>query len=75
MFKTGDKHPVFNLAAFVEYDEQGREVWTSICEDSGAPYRLANLYAQRRHENKKKAVHNVGNPTSSLPDQRPCHIP
>ena len=47
-FKTGDPHPVHNLTAFVEYDEQGKEWWTSVYEDSEAPYRLARENAQLR---------------------------
>lgn len=47
-YKTGDRHPTNNLTSFVEYDEEGHEIWTSIGRDSGAPYRLANLNAQRR---------------------------
>jgi hypothetical protein len=47
-YKTGDMHPVHNFTAFVEYDESGREIWTSVYGDTEAPYRLANLNAQRR---------------------------
>ncbi len=50
MYKTGDPHPnpACNLMAFVEYDEHGKEMWTSVGRDSEAPYRLANLNARRR---------------------------
>jgi hypothetical protein len=47
-FKTGDKHPVHNLLAFVEYDGSGCAVWTSIAEDRSAPFRLAKENARRR---------------------------
>ena len=47
-YKTGDRHPTHNLTAFVEYDEEGHEIWTSIGGDSEAPFRLASLNAQRR---------------------------
>lgn len=40
-YKTGDRHPEHNQLAFVRYDEQGREEWTSIFFDPTAPYRLA----------------------------------
>lgn len=40
-YKTGDKHPIHNLMAFVEYDEQGEGWWTSIATDPTAPFRLA----------------------------------
>ena len=40
-YKTGDKHPDHNMLAFVRYDEQGREEWTSVFRDSTAPFRLA----------------------------------
>lgn len=39
--KTGDRHPEHNQLAFVRYDEQGREEWTSVYRDPTAPYRLA----------------------------------
>ncbi len=41
MYKTGDRHPEHNQLAFVRYDEQGREEWTSIFRDPTAPHRLA----------------------------------
>ncbi len=47
-YRTGDRHPTLNLLAFVEYDEKGHEIWTSIGRDIEAPFRLANLNAQRR---------------------------
>jgi hypothetical protein len=47
-YRTGDRHPTDNLLAFVEYCEEGHEIWTSIGGDIEAPYRLANLNAQRR---------------------------
>jgi hypothetical protein len=47
-YKTGDRHPELNQTAFVEYDENGHEIWTSVYGDTEAPYRLANLNAQRR---------------------------
>jgi hypothetical protein len=47
-YKTGDLHPELNQTAFVEYDENGHEIWTSIYGDTEAPYRLANLNAQGR---------------------------
>ena len=40
-FKVGDRHPEHNQLAFVRYDEQDREEWTSIYRDPSAPYRLA----------------------------------
>jgi hypothetical protein len=42
-FQAGDVHPVHNLLAFVEYDESGREWWTSIATDPMAPFRLASV--------------------------------
>jgi len=53
-YQTGDRHPTENLLAFVEYDGEGREVWTSIGTDTEAPYRLANLNAQRRFAGRPK---------------------
>jgi hypothetical protein len=47
-YKTGDRHPTNNLTSFVQYDEEGHEIWTSIGRDIEAPYRLASLNAQRR---------------------------
>ena len=41
-FQTGDRHPVHNLLAFGEYDENGLEWWTSIATDPMAPFRLAS---------------------------------
>ena len=29
-YKTGDKHPEHNMLAFVRYDDEGREEWTSV---------------------------------------------
>jgi hypothetical protein len=40
-------HPVHNLSAFVEYDEHGRECWTSIATDPTAPFRLASASAHQ----------------------------
>jgi hypothetical protein len=62
-YKTGDIHPEWNLAGFVEYCEHGREIWTSVCEDSEAPHRLARLSEQQRSQGectcpcKKDTVH------------------
>lgn len=47
-YKTGDMHPELNQTAFVEYDENGHEIWTSVYADKTAPYRLASLNALRR---------------------------
>jgi hypothetical protein len=47
-YKTGDKHPVHNLCAFVEYDDEIGEIWTSIAGDPEAPFRLALENRQRR---------------------------
>lgn len=40
-YRTGDRHPMHNLMAFVEYDENGVGWWTSTATDSEAPFRLA----------------------------------
>lgn len=40
-FKMGDIHPIHKRLAFVEYEEDGSAIWTSIAEDKSAPYRLA----------------------------------
>ncbi len=47
IYKTGDRHPVHNLLAFVGYCEEGHEIWTSVYGDTEAPYRLAKLNGQR----------------------------
>lgn len=47
-YNTGDKHPVHKLLAFVEYEQDGTAIWTSIAEDSMAPFRLARANAQRQ---------------------------
>ncbi len=41
-YKTGDRHPTLSTLAFVGYTVIGEEVWTSVCGDSEAPFRLAN---------------------------------
>ena len=77
MYKTGDPHPNpnLNLTRFVEYDPELGEVWTSVCEDSDAPYRLASLSAQRRLERKNTPLRSVD---TALPcrskDQHQSHI-
>jgi hypothetical protein len=48
LYQVGDPHPHHKFLAFVEYDEQGHGVWTSVYGDTEAPYRLAKLNAQRR---------------------------
>ena len=40
-YRTGDRHPVHNLMAFVEYDGNGVGWWTSIASDPEAAFRLA----------------------------------
>jgi hypothetical protein len=51
--KTGDPHPLWKFAAFVEYDEiTGKEVWCSVYGDSEAPCRLAKMSEQRRMNSK-----------------------
>jgi hypothetical protein len=41
VYKTGDRHPEHNMLAFVRYDQEGREEWTSVYRDPTAPFRLA----------------------------------
>ncbi len=47
-YKTGDCHPIHKHLAFVEYDNQGREWWTSIATDPGAPFRLCSASKPNR---------------------------
>ena len=65
MYKTGDPHPnpMFNSLGFVEYDEHGREVWTSVAGDSTAPFRCAMLSEQRREVNTAGAIGTADNQT------------
>ena len=51
-YKTGDPHPVHRLMSFVEYDENGGEVWTSTAIYPEAPFRLAAASKQRQHSDK-----------------------
>jgi hypothetical protein len=77
MYKTGDPHPnpALNLTRFVEYDPELGEVWTSVCEDSEAPYRLANQSAQRRLESKNTPPRSVDTALPGRPkDQNQSHI-
>jgi len=53
MYKTGDVHPIHNLCAFVEYDEEIGEIWTSIASDPEAPFRLALENKQLRNSGKR----------------------
>ena len=45
-FKTGDPHPTERYLAFVEYCDKGHAIWTSIFDDTDAPYRLATKSEQ-----------------------------
>ena len=75
VYKTGDPYPnpACNLLRFVEYDENGREVWTSIYRDNEAPYRLANLSEQRRCENMSASPRNPRTETPRRQDRNPSH--
>jgi hypothetical protein len=55
-YKTGDIHPIFNLLAFVEYDTDGVEVWTTIARDPKAPFRLALASKQSRQDCMSDAI-------------------
>ena len=57
-YKTCDPHPHHKFLAFVEYDELGHGVWTSVYGDIEAPYRLAKLNAQRRLADMRTSPHN-----------------
>jgi len=66
-YQVGDTHPHHKFLAFVEYDEQGHGVWTSVYRDTEAPYRLATLNAQRRAAGTRTVPHS-GDSQSGPPD-------
>jgi hypothetical protein len=74
-FQTGDPHPnpAFNLTRFVEYDALDRPVWTSVYGDSDAPFRLANLNAQRRTGHMSALPDSVDIESGRPRDQHPSH--
>ena len=47
-YKAGDRHPLYSLLAFVEYDENGVGWWTSIATDPEAPFRLCSANTLHR---------------------------
>jgi hypothetical protein len=53
-------HPVHNLCAFVEYDDEIGEIWTSIAGDPEAPFRLALENRQLRSLGKRIHTCSVG---------------
>lgn len=67
-YKTGDMHPRHNQTAFVGYDEHDHEIWTSVYEDSEAPYRLADLNAQRRSVGTRICARTSCTDTPGYPD-------
>lgn len=66
MYETGDRHPVHNLLAFVEYDIDGVEVWATIARNPEAPFRLALASKQSRLDCTSDAIRTH----RSLPE---CH--
>lgn len=64
MYQTGDRHPTNNLLAFVEYDTDGVEVWTTIARDPEAPFRLALASKQSRLD----CNHDASRNDHSLPE-------
>ena len=70
-YKTGDRHPVHNLMAFVEYDENGVGWWTSIATDPEAPFRLASEKTLDRLRDTRAGNHNESNAQDTRFPKRP----
>jgi hypothetical protein len=73
-YQVGDPHPHHKFLAFVEYDEQGHGVWTSVYGDTEAPYRLRKLNEQRRAVGTRISPHSEdsqsGRPDTSVTQQQ-----
>jgi hypothetical protein len=65
-YSTGDRHPEHEYLAFVRYDENGDEEWTSSFFDPSAPFRLAARKTQDGPEYKSSDRHNMGTESSLL---------
>ena len=60
-FTVGDPHPdpLMQHLAFVQYDEHGYPVWTSIAEDRWAAFRLAKLLPRPTLPDRKKGESSI----------------